>query len=86
MFISNYKYLNSDISNQKTYRIEMRMRINLPSVVMLLYSSLKSASVSIGAHNIFESKMLKLLKCFKQISQIVNHYRYCNVKVFFHVL
>ena len=48
VYISNYKYLNSDISNQKTYRIKMRMRIKPPSVVMLLYSSLESTSVAIG--------------------------------------
>ena len=49
MYISNYEYLNSDISNQKTYRIKMCMRVNPPSVVMLLYSFLETGGWSSGA-------------------------------------
>ena len=60
VYISNYEYLNSDISNQKTYRIKMCMRVNPPFVVMLLYSFLETASVSLGARYILGSKMLKL--------------------------
>ena len=60
IYVSNFTYLNSDISNQKTYRIKMRIRINPPSLVRLLYSSLASASVFMGVHYIFGRKLLEL--------------------------